>query len=257
MKKSKKALLLTGAFLALFLAAGAGSAFAQPMPLSIGGGLILGTESLILDWPDGSSGIAGGGINFNNDNRINMRQNSVGASIFFDAHFVTLSLDFLQGNFDVSGRMPNVSGSPHDPPEMFVGSWSATLINANLIGKFPIAFFGMDTARVFPMIGLGYQLGNVVEELDGGMFDRSFNNVRVLFGLGGDFDLNNRVFFRVSVLPYYHLTRDFTLMLVDPSTPVGDTSMVAHGGFGLNAGLTVGFRLGSNPQPMPPANQNN
>jgi len=242
--KSKKVAFLTGALAVLFFASGAARAFA--VPISVGGGVTLGTEALVLEWPDGSLlGPGGtGGPTWLAPNRINLRQNSIGASVFFDAHFVMLNVDFLQGNFDVGGTRMGT-------PESFAGTWSSTLINFNLVGKFPITFFGMDTVRIFPMFGVGYQIGNVVEYLDGGLFDRGFNNIRILFGLGADFDFNNRVFMRFSALPYYHLTRNVTLTLVDPANPPADTSFVAHGGFGVNATLALGFRLGRNPQPMP------
>jgi len=246
--KTKKAMFLTGTFLVLFLVSGAARAFA--LPISVGGGVTVGGESINLDWPTGS--LSGPGpILWAEDNRLTIRQNSVGASVFFDAHFVNLSVDFLQGNFDVSGRMPNATPG-NVPADMFVGSWSATLINFNLVGKFPIPLFNMHTVRIFPMLGAGYQVGSVVENLgDGGLFDRGFNNIRILFGIGADFDLNNRVFIRLSLLPYYHLTRRVTLALVDPTSPPDQTPFVAHGGFGTNATLAFGFRLGSNPQPMP------
>ena len=241
--RAKKTIFLTGAFLVLFLASGAARAFALPLPLSVGGGVNIGTESLVLEWPDGSLSDP---IVWDAPNRINVRQNSIGASVFFDAHFVMLGVDFLQGNFDVGGTMMGPT-----LPDVFAGTWSATMINFNLIGKFPIPLFNMQNVRVFPMLGVGYQFANVVEDLDGGLFDRGFNNFRILFGLGADFDFNSRVFLRLSVLPYYHMTRNVSLSLVDPANSPSDTTFVAHGGFGANASLAIGFRLGNNPQPMP------
>ena len=250
MRKMKVA-VMAGTF-AAFLVIGAGNAFA--VPVSMGGGVTLGSETLNMEWPQGS--FTGPTVSWQDDNRVTLRQSSVGATLFLDAHFAALSVDLMQGSFDVSGRMWYDSagaGSNFTPGDMFVGSWSATLINANLVGKFPIALFGMPTARVFPMLGAGYQIANVVEQLENGFMDRSFNNIRVLFGIGADFDLNQRVFLRFSVLPYYHLTRAVTLRLVDPANiaDISETTFVAHGGFGMNAGVLVGFRFGRDPSPMP------
>jgi len=204
------------------------------VPYSLGGGLTFGNEALYLDWDNG---------------RFNTVQKSIGGSLFFDAHYASLSVDVASGNFDVSGRVFSpvdvfdADGKPLQPPaynlDQTVTSYSATLLNANLVGKFPLSLYGLSTVRVFPMLGVGYQLAQIVQKES--LIAGTYNGIRLLFGLGGDFDLSDRVFLRLAALPYYSFAKESTKGLVK-SAGYGDWN--AHGGFGASGYVMVGFRLG-------------
>ncbi|MCL2608583.1 MAG: hypothetical protein FWD94_01590 [Treponema sp.] len=218
------------AFLSLAVAALWGAA-AWAVPVSLGSGLAIGTSLVDLDWEN---------------TRFKSLENGIGASFFFDAHYVSLSADILNGYYDISGRAISPAESPADDEELStikpeVASYSASLLNINIIGKFPVALYDLSSVYVFPMIGVGYRMSRVVE--DAGPFRGTFNEIKVLFGLGGDFYLNRRVFFRISLIPYYHLTRESTQKIVRRVS--GNDAFLAHGGFGVNGYLMMGIRLGT------------
>jgi len=210
------------------------SGAAHAIPISLGGGAAFGTESVNLDW---------------GNNRFDFLQNFIGVSTFFDAYFAMLAIDLMSGSYDLSGRIfkdGTVNSDGDDVSitklDKVVSSYSATLLNLNLIGKFPLDLYGLKTARVYPMLGAGFQLAQIVQEE--GLFEGTFNEMKVIFGLGGDFDVSDRVFIRFMVLPHYALTKVSTVKIVE-SYFVDNTGWNAHGGFGVNGHLMAGFRIGN------------
>ena len=205
------------------------------VPLSIGGGLVFGTEWTNLNWENA---------------QVNIRQDSLGGSVFFDAHFASLSVDLMQGNYNIYADAKTPNGIKDS-----VIIHSATLVNLNLIGKFPVPVHGTQTLRFFPMIGVGCQMSTAVEDKDTSediFITNGFNNFRVLLGLGLDLDLSDLVFIRISALPYYNVpivphTKFAT------KTAGGDTESVMGipSGFGVNGNLSFGFKLGNVPNKQP------
>jgi hypothetical protein len=129
--------------------------------------------------------------------------------------------------------------------DAFFGSYDATIFDIQLLGKFPLSLYGTNSVRIFPMFGIGYQAsaekGAVASQnMAGDLFDGTFNNVRLFFGIGGDFDVTSAVFVRVQALPYYHFPMDVPTKFIDSS---GTGSVKVPGGFGVDASLTIGFKI--------------
>jgi len=203
------------------------SGAAYAIPLSAGVGASFGTETVGLDWEN---------------NRFKVKEQGLGLSAFFDAHYVAASVDLMSGSYDLSGRIFKENGT--DPEtydlEQVVSSLSATLLNFNLIGKYPLPLYGLERVSVFPMIGAGYQMAQIVQA-EGPLFG-SYNSIKILFGIGGDFDISERVFLRFVLLPHYALTKNSTKKIVKDH--FGKPDWNAHGGFGASGHILAGFRLG-------------
>ena len=213
-------------------------------PVSMGGGLVFGGGTTSLDW---------------DMNRFKTAQSTQGVSLFFDTKYAALFVDIMSGAWDLSGRY-----SPFVPPEEepdpdtpstdlvpkgdfsqyhIVKSYSTSVVDINLIFKFPLALYGLETVSIFPIVGGAYQISQIVE--DATLVSGTYNEIRLLFGLGGDFDLSDRVYLRFMALPYYHLTKKTTTNIVKE---VVDGPWGAHGGFGANGYIMAGFRFGHSPQ---------
>jgi len=213
-------------------------------PVSMGGGLVFGTGSTSLDW---------------DMNRFKTSDNAQGVSLFIDTNYVSLLVDIMSGSWDLSGRYspfekPAVEPDPDEPVIALVPptsldrvhivkSYSATLLNLNLIFKFPLPLYGLETVHIFPILGAGYQISQIVENET--MFSGTYNEIKVLFGMGGDFDISDRVYLRFMAIPYYHLTKTITTDIVEE---IVGSSWGAHGGFGANGYIMAGFRFGRSPQ---------
>lgn len=209
------------------------SSVAVALPMSLGGGLNLGMESI------NSENIGTADVSW-----LNVSVDTIGASVFFDVNYACLSVNILQGNYASMGRMP---ASP-PMPTMFNIKQSFSFIDIQLVGKLPISLYGSQTILVFPMVGLGYRLSDMDGGLEfdndkGGYFDPSFNSLRILFGLGADFNFNENVFLRLSALPYYFFPeKAYRNMVMDDSANKGGL-VDLPGGYGINGGLSVGFRF--------------
>jgi len=196
----------------------AGGAFAQmpSLEFSAGGGFVF----------DGGrvGGMSGGGLDDN------LNHIGFGGFLFLDATFAELAISFMGGpalaNWEFSEYGVSESGSE---------SGSFTALDFSLVGKFPIALGG-GNMTVFPMLGIGYSV--VLSSIDDEEFSASdLSTFRITLGAGADFDINENLFFRASVLGYYRfapsLYRDFA------NFPGID----AHGGFGATVRLGIGFRF--------------
>jgi hypothetical protein len=206
------------------------------IPLSVGGGLVFGTEWTNLNWEDA---------------HVNIRQDSLGGSVFFDAYFASLSMALMQGNYDIYADAKAPDGNPIIREDSVIIR-SATLLDINLVGKFPVPFQNMQTLQFFPMIGIGCQISTAVEETPDDLFiTNGFNNFRVLLGLGIDLDLSDLVFIRISALPYYNVPMAPRTKFA-PKTDGDSTSVMGiPGGFGVNGNLSFGFKLGNVPNKQP------
>jgi hypothetical protein len=210
--------------------------FAGALPISIGSGVSMGMESINLENQSLDSGSWGP------LSTLDISLNTIGASLFVDFHYAYFSLNISQGEYAVVGRMPNAQ------PDMFGGRYSSAFIDANLVGKLPISLYSSQSILIFPMVGLGYRLSAVDGALDAGnnegiFFDPSFNSVRLIFGLGADFNFNENVFLRLLALPYYHFPGKVRKGLVIPDSANKSELIELPGGYGMSGGLTIGFRL--------------
>jgi len=93
---------------------------------------------------------------------------------------------------------------------------------------------------LFPLLGFGY---NIVlsSRLRGGRSHPEpsrLNTFRIKGGMGGDFDLSERLFYRVSVLGAYRFLSRQTRDWAD-----NNDRRDASGGFGVIVKVGVGFRL--------------
>jgi len=204
------------------------SAAAGALPISVGSGVVFGTEAVKLDY---------------DNNRFDMKQNYIGLSTFFDAHYVSLGIDLMNGNVDLSGRAfredENAPGTYS--LNQVVQSYSALMLDINLLGKLPLPLFGLEQVSVFPMLGAGFKMVQIVQEQTP-LFG-AYNDIKILFGVGGDFDISERVFLRFVLLPHYALAIPSTKIIV--ASHFDKPNWSAHGGFGASGHIMAGFRFGA------------
>jgi len=222
----KKIVVFTVAFAVL----AAGTVVAIPM--NVGGGVNMATESIDFNFRPTAT-------NSSNEpgSSLSIREDTIGASLFFDVYYACLSLELAHGARSVVGY--DTSG------DAFFGSYDATIFNAQLLGKFPLPLYSTDSIRIFPMFGVGYQASAekgavATTNMTGDLFDGTFNNFRLFFGIGADFDVTKAVFVRVQALPYYHFPMDVPMDFI---VPQGTGSVKVPGGFGLNGSLAIGFKI--------------
>jgi len=165
------------------------------------------------------------------DDRTNRR--SVGAWGFVDATFAELSIGFMGGPQSIRSRLDG-------------GNWEESLaptlifaLDIALLGKFPIGLPRVDIT-VSPLLGFGYNI--VLSQRGPGGSSHPepsrLNTFRIKGGVGGDFDLSERLFYRVSVLGAY---RFLSRANRDWASLSGRND--ASGGFGVIVKVGLGVRL--------------
>jgi hypothetical protein len=198
----------------------AGGVFAESM-FSVGGGFSFsgGRVGRIFDDSDNWSGYNALGF---------------GGHAFFDARFAEVSLGIM------GGPVNDIEVSDGDRETERWGSLLA--MELSLLGKFPVDMGGF---TFFPLLGFGYSIGLSFTDEDGNSFDDvgdAFNTFRIKFGVGADFDINESLFFRTSVLGWYGFAPSLVSDWADLTNAFGG-DVSARGGFGASVRLGVGFRF--------------
>jgi len=231
---AKKGLLVLA--LAAFVA---GGAFAQlqvpPLQFSAGGGFVF-------------DGGRVGGTSFNESGfSVSQHINHIGFGgfVFLDATFAELTIAFMGGPapFTMEMGYDGVTIS-----ETLSGSFTA--LDFSLVGKFPFALGG-GNITVFPMLGIGYNVVLSSNDEDGNdMFEGNdefsatdLSTFRITLGGGADFDINQNLFFRATVLGYYRFAPSLFRDLVADEMRRYGISANYHGGFGATVRFAVGFRF--------------
>ena len=207
----------------------AGGAFAQmpPLEFSAGGGFAF-------------SGGRIGRIMYDTDNWGGERALGFGGFLFFDATFVEASVSIM------GGPLSWVDVSDGDRETY---NWGSLLsMELALLGKFPFALG--ESATFFPLLGIGGNIALSVSDEDGYSWSDFtdeplgdwYSTFRLKFGVGADFAITERVFFRAQGLGWYGFApsglRDMANEMNDE-----DSGWSARGGFGASVRLAVGFRF--------------
>jgi len=216
--------------LALALAAFvAGGVFAQEFGLSVGGG-IMGEFGRV------------GGVNFDRTGNYavpdfgdvsyhyRLNQMGLGAYAFLDATFLEVAVGFSGGPSMWSYTHSNPVGGSAD---LTVGGMAFAL-NLSLLGRFPIAVG--ESLEFFPLAGIAY---NIVmsSRVDGNQVrGYSLNTFRLQLGVGADFDMNENMFLRTSLLGWYGFAPAYFARSPRDNETV-------NGGFGGTLRVGVGIRL--------------
>ncbi|MCL2792414.1 MAG: hypothetical protein FWD87_04915 [Spirochaetaceae bacterium] len=236
-----------GLFVLVLAAFVSGGAFAQ---FSVGGGLMyerggLGSmnESWNSSWQSGGMWITDRG-----EDELSLSQSGFGVWGFVDARFFELSVGLMRGSltWNYEGRMTS-SGGMHS----YQNSWnetfssSSTALSISLLGKLP--FYLGSGIEIYPLLGIGYNsVRSVGRFLD---FDRAFergenySSFRLLFGVGGDFDIDRNTFIRTQLLGSYRATPEIFDWMLRESWDWGGSIDGPRGGFGVTFRAAIGFRL--------------
>jgi len=214
-------------FLVLALAAlVAGGAFADSM-FSLGGGFSF-------------SGGRIGRLVYDSDDWHGTRALGFGGHVFFDATFVEASIGIMGGPLS---WVDVYDGSR----EVYDDTGSLVSMELSLLGKFPIAMG--ESATFFPLLGIGASIALSASDPDGESMETlvhsigdQFSTFRLKFGLGADFDITERVFFRAQGLGWYGFAPSAYRDWADIENAFGG-DVSARGGFGGSVRLAVGFRL--------------
>jgi len=256
MKKTAK-LFGIAALVAAMATISTTGAFAQ-VPLSFGVG-----SSLISGFGGGVSGRvteAGDVVPFRLGNEVYRHESYTGraSSIFFDAHFVQLSLGYFSGTSATRSR--SSASNPGVAAPTVTGSAGRSGIEIGLLGKFPVGL--SDRVTVFPLGGIAYRLvltGTPMPPIDlgGGNNNLSLNPFylsALWFRLGGgmDFALTQGVFLRSTITYGIRLRNRWENDVINHAPfengPVGDARWLinydsARLGHGVDITVGVGFRL--------------
>jgi len=217
-----------GIIILLLLAFAATSAFAQIIPMSVGGGGL-------FDWSfnNGVETNIGGKKDF-----IGKRNMSFGGFAFFDATYAEAEAGFSFGLLTaVDKKGTDKAGS-------------MLQINFSVLGKYP---FDFGKVTVFPLLGASYNMVFAEKDKNGDKgyetFGETMRNVSqfgLLGGAGVDYDLMRYLYLRVELL--YHLrfankeTRDLADVL-DTSAKFGGGSGYATLGMGPKIKVGLGYRF--------------
>jgi len=217
----------------VFAAFVAGGAFAQ-VQLSAGGGFVFDGGRV------GGLSLEAFGESFSE----HINHFGFGGFAFLDATFAELSFGFMGGPARFGWEVSWPGGSESDTMS---GSFLA--LDFSLLGKFPIVLGG-GNMTFFPMLGIGYNVVLSSRDEDGNdNFERSddsateLNTFRIQFGIGGDIDLSDTVFFRGSILGQYRFAPSLYRDIADGRSVVPGLSVDHHGGFGVSVRLAIGVRF--------------
>ena len=209
-------------FLVLALAAFvAGGVFADSL-FSVGGGFSFSGGRIAR-------------IHYDSDNWIGERALGFGGHVFFDARFVEASIGIMGGPLS----WVDVYDGDRDSER-----WGTlTSMELSLLGKFPI---DLGAVTFFPMLGIGGNIALSVRDDDGNSWDDMsddsvgewYSTFRIKFGVGADFDITERVFFRAQGLGWYGFAPSGIRDAVDYMP-----GLDARGGLGGSVRLSVGFRF--------------
>jgi hypothetical protein len=169
----------------LMAAMAAGGLFAEG--LSWGVGLVGDSQTLNMEISPSSI----------YSNRVNETAafSHIGANFFLDAKFVEIKVDLLLGDEYLYYGTPNGSIWYRYPV-------STTDIVLGLVGKFPIAIG--EKFELFPYAGIDYNL-NISSTYNGNEYSGTIpradlmNRLAIVFGVGGDFKLNDTMFIRAEI----------------------------------------------------------
>jgi hypothetical protein len=176
---------------------------------------------------------------------------------FFDLTYAEISIGITGGSGTLSQEIPilnlttgQVSYVPND------ASFGVVAFDISLLGKYPIAL--SDAVSLAPLVGIDYQSwlagGVAIQNIDGSVIEEPGDNSRlwVKFGLGLDYNLNEKVFLRIPVLYGIGLANkveeDAGKVFEQSLEPLkvlgvdfGDSKVLPSNG--LTLGVSVGFRL--------------
>jgi len=231
-----------GLLVLVFAALVAGGVFAESRSLfSVGGGVLLELEAGGVS-ADVNVPLAGnvGNLTVINDHV------GFGGWFFADARFVELSVGFFGGARDVhaSWNLPVGQGSGR----LYEDSFFA--FNLSLLGKFPIDLGRRGNVSIFPLLGIGLNvLGGSELDDDSGFpnelerWEANDLTVRIKFGVGGDFNLGQRLFLRTNLLGFYRLPTSQERDLASSLNNIPGFDASAPGGFGGSLRVGIGFRI--------------
>jgi len=219
----------------------AGSAFAQ-VQLSAGGGFIFdagrtGGGRFTEDVP--LTGIKKGGF-------VGSNALGFGGFLFLDATYAELNVAFMGGP---NNQVVIMDGERKSLSDVFPGTpdpdLAFTALSIGLLGKYPI---DLGKATIFPLAGIGYDImlgmtsdgEEITDSLTGEKVDvtEKLSQLKFSVGVGGDFDINDNLYFRAEALGTYRLPNKST---TDSAKNADGIS--AEGGFGGTVKLAVGYRF--------------
>jgi len=222
-KKGLLAVVLTTLFLA--------GAFAQqPFGMSLGGGVLFDLADLGYARARTPAGTVPPSSDF-----LGLEHTGFGAWGFLDATFAELSVGFMGG--------PTEWYLENDEEPTEHGFFTA--LDFSLLGRFPFALGGGNIS-VFPLLGIGYNLV-LLSQVFGDGYPESpsrLSTFRIQFGVGGDFDISERIFARASVLGAWRFVNRYFNEWVNEQRGRPEIDRAhAIGDFGLTVKAGLGLRL--------------
>jgi len=172
-----------------------------------------------------------------------------GGWFFIDATFAEFSVA-LMGGPALWGGEEDWTWTSSDQSES--GTWrgwgglSFFALDLSLLGRLPIEV-GNGNVSIFPLLGIGYNIVLTTRRPNGDdAFEDSddhsainLSTFRIQLGVGGDFDVVNNIFFRLSILGNYRFAPTVIRDWADDWA-----STTGHrGGFGGTVKMGVGVRL--------------
>jgi len=177
------------------------------------------------------------------DLSMRVRYTGFGGWVFVDATFVEASIGFFGGPLTatLTEQITEFGFGSFSITERFGGSFFA--LNLGLLGKLPFAL-GEGNVSVFPLLGIGYN-AVLSSRVEGESVDSpgDSSSFRIKFGVGGDFDVRENVFFRASLLGFYRFRARDERDAADLLRSMGFHNVTARGGFGMGIRVGVGVRL--------------
>ena len=211
------------------------TAGAFAVDMSVGGGLFYDLSLL-------------GGMKDDDGASMTFPNHSFGASVFFDATYVAVDLNFGIG-FSLEGTQKDKDGKKADKADEYHGSQFVNF-GFGLIGKYPIE---LDALTVFPLVGVTYNMvlsssspkytadgkydGREKDKYEGDEKISDLNQLGFVLGVGGDFDITEQLYFRGMLAAHLRLpnkeVKDFAK----------DFEVSAVPNIGPRLTLAVGYKL--------------
>lgn len=156
--------------------------------------------------------------------------NRLGLGLFFDVTYARIGLGFsgIAGDTSdkISGSIGSFNGSMNGDID---GDVTASFLNIYLLGKYP---FNFNTVRLWPALGLGYDINLVLKKNGGNIHDAAISDLFLLIGFGADFKVGARIFITPTMLFGCNLTPEYT---------TADISNTSYSGWKFNMSLGAGY----------------
>ncbi|MCL2191848.1 MAG: hypothetical protein FWB78_00445 [Treponema sp.] len=229
----------------------AGGVFAQTQ-FSVGGGLIFDGGRLgavNYRWSDTWMSSPGNIYTESESGFEGVSNFGFGGWFFLGTTHTELSIALMGGPSLWGGERERTRSSPSGSESWTERGWNGASFLAfdiSLLGKLPVTI-GDGNVSVFPLLGIGYNVVLAQRSPDGDdVFEYSddhsainLSTFRIHFGFGGDFDIANNMFFRISILGNYR----FAPSLIRDAANDWSSATGHRGGFGGSVRLGIGLRL--------------